>query len=141
MPYLISDIESEDEESDEESDELTSSSDESLSSHKDEPAAFTTIDVEAVAFTHSANAGEIVELYDSGATRHMTPYQHLLSNYTLIAPKPINAANKHVFQAIGCGDLKIGISNDEGKAVIMLRNVLYCRGSMLCLRGTCICIA
>ena len=125
MPCLLSDVESDDEESDKESDELMSSSDKSLLSSEDEPAAFTTVDVEAVAFTHTVNGGGIVELYDSGATRHMTPYRHLLSNYTPIAPKPINAANKHVFQAVGCGDLKIGIPNDDGKTVITLRNVLY----------------
>ena len=51
MPCLLSDVESEDKESDEESDELMSSSDESSLSSEDEPAAFTTIDVEAVAFT------------------------------------------------------------------------------------------
>jgi len=39
------------------------------------------------------------ELYDSGATQHMT-YKDALVNYEVIAPKPINAANQQTFWAI-----------------------------------------
>ena len=55
----------------------------------------------------------------------MTPYRHLLSNYTTITPKSINAANKRTFQAIGCGDLKISVPTDNEKATITLKNVLF----------------
>ena len=88
-------------------------------------AEYTSIDVSAVALTESVRPGRILELYDSGATQHMTPYRHLLSNYTAISPKSINAANKHTFQAIGCGDLKISVPMDNEKASITLKNVLF----------------
>ena len=40
------------------------------------------------------------ELYNSRATRHMTPYWTALTNYTAILPMPINAANQHTFHEI-----------------------------------------
>ena len=45
------------------------------------------------------------ELYDSGASRHMSPYREQMENYVPIAPKSITAADKRYFQAIGMGDL------------------------------------
>jgi len=65
------------------------------------------------------------ELYDSGATRHMTPYHQSLVNYATITPKPINAANQLTFCAIGCSDLPIRVPNGPSFSNITLRNVLY----------------
>src|SRR5882724_7744715 len=65
------------------------------------------------------------ELYDSGATRHMTPHKDLLSNFISIAPKPINAANQLTFRAIGRGDLTIHVPNNGQTSNIMLQDVLY----------------
>jgi len=65
------------------------------------------------------------ELYDSGATRHMTPYRQSLVNYATITPKPINAANQLTFRAIGRGDLPIRVFNGPSFSNITLRNVLY----------------
>jgi Pol polyprotein, beta-barrel domain/GAG-pre-integrase domain len=96
-----------------------------LSLTSDNSAEYTSIDIGAVALTKSVCPGCILELYDSGATRHMTPYRHLLSNYVSITLKPINTANKHTFQAVGCGDLKINVPMDKRKATIMLKNVLF----------------
>jgi len=45
------------------------------------------------------------ELYDSGASRHMTPFCHHLINFTHITSRPITATNKRVFHAIGKGDM------------------------------------
>ena len=45
------------------------------------------------------------ELYNSGASCHMSLYQDHFENYTFITPKSITAADKHYFQAIGKGDL------------------------------------
>lgn len=47
------------------------------------------------------------KLYDSGASRHMSPYHEQMENYVPIAPKSITAADKRYFQAIGKGDLRI----------------------------------
>jgi hypothetical protein len=56
-----------------------------------------------------ANDGGIenvkTELYDSGASRHMSPYRHKFLNYTSIPPKSITAADKGTSQAIGQGDM------------------------------------
>src|SRR5882724_661639 len=65
------------------------------------------------------------ELYDSGATRHMTPYRTALTNYTAILPMPINAANQHTFCTIGQGDLPIHVPNGNGFTKITLRDVLH----------------
>ena len=45
------------------------------------------------------------ELYDSGASRHMSPFRHRFKNYRSIPPHAITAANKCTFYAIGTGDL------------------------------------
>jgi len=47
------------------------------------------------------------ELYDSGATRHMTPYKEVLINY------------------IGQGDLPICVPNGKAFMIIILHNVLH----------------
>lgn len=67
-----------------------------------------------------------IELYDSGATRHMSPYKHQLENYVSIIPKSITAANKRSFQAIGKGDLRIHIPNGKNSTTILLKDVLHC---------------
>ena len=69
--------------------------------------------------------GDVVELFNSGATRHKTPHKHLLENYRQISPKSINAANKHTFNAIGQGDMHITIPNGESGTTFILKDVLY----------------
>ena len=46
-----------------------------------------------------------MELYDSGASHHMSPYQDHFENYVSIAPKSITIADKQYFQAIEKGNL------------------------------------
>ena len=54
------------------------------------------------------NVEEIqMELYDSGASCHMSPYRDHFGNYVSIAPKSITAADKQYFQAIEKGNLQI----------------------------------
>jgi len=65
------------------------------------------------------------DLYDSGASRHMTPFKHRLINYTPIASRPITAADKRVFQAIGKGDMQIRIPNGTTTTTVLLKDVLY----------------
>jgi hypothetical protein len=48
------------------------------------------------------------ELYDSGSTRHITPFRDELTNFVEITPQYFNAANKSSFSVIGCGDMVIG---------------------------------
>jgi hypothetical protein len=67
----------------------------------------------------------LIEIYDSGCTRHMTPDCHRLINYRSIPPKHINAANQESFSAIGEGNMKIEVPNGVTSTTIRLRNVLY----------------
>src|SRR6266403_2546778 len=66
-----------------------------------------------------------VELYDSGASRHMSPFSHHFINLHSIAPRPITAANNQVFYAIGTGDLKIDVPNGASVTSITLKDTLY----------------
>ncbi|EIW56712.1 uncharacterized protein TRAVEDRAFT_103859, partial [Trametes versicolor FP-101664 SS1] len=50
-------------------------------------------------------------LFDSGATRHMSPHRHRFVSYEPIPPKPIQAADKHVFKAVGKGDMYVTLPN------------------------------
>jgi len=78
-----------------------------------------------IATTLTSTNDTISELYDSGATQHMTPYKEALVNYTAIMPKPINVENQCTFCAIRHGDLPIHIPNSPSFSNITLRDVLY----------------
>jgi transposase InsO family protein len=71
-----------------------------------------------------ASGGE-TELYDSGASRHMSPYRHRLINFREIVPKTIIAADQGTFNAIGLGDMKIQVPNGKSTMNILLKDVLY----------------
>src|SRR6267154_2494325 len=71
--------------------------------------------------THTAT----VELYNSGASQHMSPYHDHFINFKPISPHPIQAADKHTFKAIGKGGLPIKLPNGKTKTHILLTNVLY----------------
>ena len=66
------------------------------------------------------------ELYDSGASRHMSPYCNHFEDYVPIAPKSITAADKRYFQAIGKGNLRIRIPNGTSTTTVLLKDVLHC---------------
>ena len=67
-----------------------------------------------------------VDLYDSGATRHMSGFFHKFVNFTKIEPVPITAADKRTFQAIGRGDMYVNIPNrTRMNSRILLKDVLY----------------
>jgi len=65
------------------------------------------------------------ELYNSGATCHMTPLKDTLTNYQAIPPRLIGAENQHTFYAIGRGDLMILVPNGNTNSRILLRDVLH----------------
>ena len=66
-----------------------------------------------------------IELYDSGASRHMSPFIHRFSNYCSISPRPITATNKHIFYAIGTGDLQIDVPNRQSTTPVTLHDTLH----------------
>jgi hypothetical protein len=57
-----------------------------------------------------------IDLFDSGASRHMSGHRHRFTNFTEIEARPITAADKQCFNAIGKGD---------GTSQIRLCDVLY----------------
>src|SRR5215470_11771386 len=68
----------------------------------------------------------VTELYDSGCSRHITPYRSKLINYMEITPKTISAAGDTTFEAIGRGDLKIKIpGTTNAMTEILLKDVLH----------------
>ena len=70
-------------------------------------------------------SGTVTELYDSGASRHMSPFRDRFTSYKEIPPRAITAADKRVFYAIGTGDLKIEVPNGESLTPITLKDVLH----------------
>lgn len=64
-------------------------------------------------------------LFDSGATRHMSPHRDLFVNYKTIAPKTIQAADNHTFRGVGRGDMFITVPNGKTTTRILLRDVLH----------------
>ena len=65
------------------------------------------------------------EIYDSGATRHMSPYKERFNNYRSISPRPITAADKRVFYTIGTGNLTIQVPNGGKCTPVILRDALH----------------
>jgi len=62
----------------------------------------------AAAITQESNSTAVrIELFDSGATRHISPYRDDFTTYSLLTPPLLlNTANQQRFQAIGTGSLR-----------------------------------
>ena len=83
-------------------------------------------DVAATITAADANSGVRVELYDSGATRHISPFKSDFKTYsTMTPPLLLNTANQQRFQAIGCGALPIQVPNGDAESRMLLRGALY----------------
>ena len=65
------------------------------------------------------------ELYDSGASRHMSPYRHKFINFTPIQRKVLTAADGGHFEATEKGDMHITMPNGKATSRILLKDVLY----------------
>jgi hypothetical protein len=69
-----------------------------------------------------------IELYDSGASRYMSPYRNHFINFVSIVPKAITAANKLAFDMTGCGDMEIKVPFGNGRSSkVLLKDVLYAK--------------
>ncbi|KAF8548566.1 hypothetical protein OG21DRAFT_1381450, partial [Imleria badia] len=60
------------------------------------------------------------ELYDSGASQHLSPSRERFLNFVSIPPKPIRGADNGTFNAIGRGDLPIYLPNGDTRSRILL---------------------
>ena len=80
----------------------------------------------AAAITSEEEEDTRVELYDSGATRHISPYKIDFIDYAPLSPPVLlNTANQQRFQAIGLGSLPIQVPNGDGNSELTLRGVLH----------------
>ena len=75
-----------------------------LVSHDDE--AFVTTYEASALMGSTGMLSTDVDLYDSGATCHMSGFRHRFINFVEIDPKPITAADKRTFSATGQGDIQ-----------------------------------
>ncbi|KIO08044.1 hypothetical protein M404DRAFT_78898, partial [Pisolithus tinctorius Marx 270] len=67
----------------------------------------------------------IVELYDSGSTRHISPYKEKFERLTPIPPRLFSAANRQLFDATAMGELVIEVPNGYDVTKLRLTEVLY----------------
>ena len=65
------------------------------------------------------------EVYDSGSTRHLSPFREDLEKFTEISPKTFRAANKQSFSAVGKGELVVDVPNGTDSSKLRLTEVLY----------------
>jgi hypothetical protein len=65
------------------------------------------------------------ELYDSRASRHMSPFREWFLTYQPIKPHPIIGADKSMFYAVGTRDLRIEVPHGESSTPIILRDTLH----------------
>ncbi|KAJ7127735.1 hypothetical protein C8R44DRAFT_616476, partial [Mycena epipterygia] len=54
-----------------------------------------------------------IDLYDSGASKHMSGNRTRFINFVDIVPKSIIAADKRSFSAIGVGDMYVTVPNGD----------------------------
>ena len=73
----------------------------------------------------AAQESDSREIFDSGASRHMSPFRTSFVTYRSIKARPITAANKNVFNAIGIGDLIIKVPNGAMTSKILLRDAYH----------------
>lgn len=67
-----------------------------------------------------------VELYDSGATRHISPYKSDFTSYAPLAPPVfLNTANQQRFPAVGRGTLAVQMPNEGAESELTLHGALH----------------
>ena len=88
--------------------------------------AFTTTFIGAVLTRDSNPLAKLeTDVYDSGASSHMSPARDHFTSFMAITPKPIKAADQTIFIATAMGDLWISIPNGMSMTAITLKGVLY----------------
>ncbi len=72
------------------------------------------------------DASPHIELYDSGATRHTSPYKPDFISYAPLSPPVfLNTANQQRFPAVGTGTLTIRVPNLGTESEPALRDALH----------------
>ena len=68
-----------------------------------------------------------IDLFDSGSTRHISPYCDSFMSFTEITPHFLRAANKQSFSATGVGKCILDIPNRNSSTKLPLHDVLYAK--------------
>lgn len=76
----------------------------------DDPAMYSTSAVTTAAFVAAESTP--VDLYDSGASHHMSPYREDFLSFREIKPQTLNTANQQHFEATGLGDMIVSVPNN-----------------------------
>src|SRR5712671_3106961 len=67
-----------------------------------------------------------IELYDSSATRHISPYKSDFTAYSQLSlPVFLNTANQQWFPAVSTGVLAIQVPNRQGETELCLKGTLH----------------
>jgi hypothetical protein len=67
-----------------------------------------------------------IKLFDSGATKHISPYKGDFTLYSpLMPPVFLNTANQQRFPAVSMGMLAIQVPNGRGETELLLNNTLH----------------
>jgi hypothetical protein len=70
--------------------------------------------------------GTRVELYNSGATRHISPYKADFTSYAPLSPPVfLNTANQQRFPAVGRGTLVVRVPNEGTESELTLHGALH----------------
>ena len=72
-----------------------------------------------------AESSPRVKVYDSGCTRHITPYRDAVDNFIEISLKSFRAANKLDFTAVGMGEMTVDVPNGVDISQLRLTEVMY----------------
>ncbi len=67
-------------------------------------------------------------LYDSGASKHISPFKEQFQMYQKISCYPIKVASNHTLNAIGISSIYINITNSNKNTKLLLTNVLHVPG-------------
>ena len=65
------------------------------------------------------------KIYNSGCSKHITPYQDALENFVDIFPRSFHTANKSNIKAVEIGEMIIDIHNSVDILQLKLTEVLY----------------
>ncbi len=79
----------------------------------------------AVAIDDSSTSNERVDLYDSGCSRHISPYREDFDSFERMTPKSFTAANRNEFLAEGRGKMTISVPNGDKITELTLTDVWY----------------
>ena len=80
-------------------------------------------------FAAHVSAGNVdaphAKIYNSGCSKHLTPYRNALEHFVEIPPKLFQAANKQNLSAVGMEEMTIDIPNGTDMSKLWLTEVLY----------------